>query len=77
MPTLRRLVEHPLVNLVVALVLVATSLAEGWGTLREDMLQANVGAHHGLLVFGFVNLLRTLPELMDAAEHARKAKLPG
>lgn len=72
MDWLRRTLEHPLVNLLVALVLIATSLAEGWETLHRDLVALDAGVHHGVLVFGFVNLLRTIPEVYAAAERVDK-----
>ena len=73
MRVLRRLVEHPLLNAVVALVLVGTSLAEGWETLSDDLVTFDLHVHHGVLLFGFVNLLRAIPELFEAAERMNKA----
>ena len=73
MHVLRRLLEHPIANLVVAIILIVTSFAEGWETLREDVVKLDAGAHHGVLLFGFVNLLRTIPELFEAVERGHKA----
>ncbi len=73
MRLLRRVVEHPLTNLAVAVILIVTSLAEDWTTLQEDLIHLNVGVHHGVLVLGFVKLLRVLPDLFGAAESVSKA----
>ena len=73
MHALRRLIDHPVTNLIVALILIATSLAEGWETFFEDLVNFNAGVHHGVLLLGFFNLLRTIPELFEAAERAHKA----
>jgi hypothetical protein len=68
MHALRRALDHPLVDIVVSLILIATSLAEGWGTFRNDLMTFDAGVHHGVLIFGFVNMLRPLPKLLEAAE---------
>lgn len=72
MGTLKKLVEHPVANLIVALLLIFTSAVEGWETLREDFLNLQAGVHHGVFLLGVVNLLKTIPELFHAAHHIAK-----
>jgi len=43
------------------------------GAFRQDLVALDVGVHHGVLVFGFVNLLRILPNLLEAAERTVEA----
>jgi len=73
MRRLKMLLEHPATDLSVALIMIGTSLSESWQTLSTDLATLSLGARHGVLVFGFANLLRALPQLVDAAEHARHA----
>ena len=68
MHALRRALKHPFMDVAIALILIVTSLAEGWGTLRHDLVTLDAGVHHGVLIFGFVNLMRILPNLLEAAE---------
>ena len=73
MHALRRALQHPLMDLAMALLLIVTSLSGGWGAFRQDLVALDVGVHHGVLVFGFVNLLRILPNLLEAAERTVEA----
>ena len=76
MSTLRTILHHPATNLVVALILVATSLIEGWesatgGTVRMAVgaMEMKVGAYDGVLAYGLVHMLRAIAELMEGVEH--------
>ena len=60
------------VNLGLSVILILTSIAEGWETLQEDLVQLQAGVHHGVFIFGFVNLLRVLPDLFVGAELATR-----
>ena len=75
MNKLRAVLHHPTTNLVVALILVSTSLAEVWesGTghaFRMAMggMEMKVGAYDGVLAYGLVHLLRAIAELVEGAE---------
>jgi hypothetical protein len=65
---LDRIVRHVVTQLIVALVLIGTSLAEMMETLADDFATHRVRATHGLLVVGLVQLLRALPELIEGIE---------
>ena len=73
MRALKYALDHPLMDVAIALILIVTSLAEGWGTLRHDLVTLDAGVHHGVLIFGFVNLMRVLPNLLEAAERTIEA----
>ncbi|MGH7547579.1 MAG: hypothetical protein ACREMM_05330 [Gemmatimonadales bacterium] len=75
MRKLRAALHHPTTNLVVALVLVVTSLAEVWESITGDTvemalggMEMTVGAYDGLLVYGLVHLLRAIAELVEGVE---------
>lgn len=70
METLLRVVKHPIINIVMAIILVATSLAEGWETFLDDLVKFDAGVHHGVLLFGFVMLLRSIIEALEAVKRA-------
>ena len=66
MEALKRFIEHPITNLVIASVLVITSLAEGWESFSTDLSEFDMGVHHGVLLFGIAMLLRGVVETMEA-----------
>ena len=72
---LRAVLHHPTTNLVVALILVATSLAEVWEsasghafTMTMGAMEMKVGAYDGVLFYGLVHLFRAIAELVEGVE---------
>jgi hypothetical protein len=75
METLRALLHHPTTNLVVALILVSTSLVEVWesatgATVKMAVggMEMKVGAYDGVLIYGLVHLFRAIAELVEGLE---------
>jgi len=62
------IVRHALTQLLVALVLIGTSLSEVFETLADDLTSHRLRVTHGLLVVGLVQLLKALPELIEGIE---------
>jgi hypothetical protein len=73
LPAIRRVVNNPFANIFVALILLVTSLMEAWETLSDDISGMNFGAHHGIMLFAVFQILKTLPDLMDALHFIHKA----
>lgn len=68
MNKLRIFVEHPFVNLIVALILFVTGLTEGWDSLQEDISNFDLKAHHGVMVYGFFSMLKSIPDIFLGLE---------
>jgi hypothetical protein len=73
LPALRRVVTNPFANIAVGLILLVTSLMEAWETLFDDIGSGDLGAHHGLMIFAVFQILKTLPDLMDALHFIHRA----
>lgn len=76
MKKLRAILHHPATNLVVALVLISTSLIEVWesitgGTVEMAVggMEMKVGAYDGVLAYGVIHLFRAVAELVEDVEH--------
>ena len=72
MGALKRWLENPSTNIAIALVLVVSSVAEGWGEFVGGISKFEIGVHHGVLLFGLAMLLRGIIEAMEAVERAHK-----
>lgn len=79
MKRFRAVLHHPMTNLLVALVLVTTSLIEVWesitgGTVEMAVgsMEMTVGAYDGVLAYGLVHLCRAIAELVEGVEHGLK-----
>ena len=66
MDRLKAFIEHPVINLTIAIVLISTSLAEGWESFSSDLSDIHVGAHHGVLLFGIAMLVRGIVEALES-----------
>jgi hypothetical protein len=68
-------VKNPWTNLLVGVILFTTSLYEALGSFYDDISQMHLGVHHGIMLFGLLTMLKSIPdiyeglELMYASEH--------
>ena len=61
----RALAESPWVKFTTGAVLLTSGLDEAIETLFADLSALKLGAHHGVMMLGFVNLLSALPDMLD------------
>ena len=69
---IRAVLDHPYMDLTVAGILALTSLFEAYRTIAEDLANLSLGAHHGVLIFGLVGVLRAIIELDEGLERATR-----
>ena len=69
---LRNLLYHPATNIFIAVILISTSLEEGWDTFYQDVVAAQTGAHHGVVILGIIMLIRGLVEALESFKRARE-----
>ena len=74
MDALKAFIEHPAINLIIAMVLISTSLAEGWESFSSDISEIEVGAHHGVLLFGIAMLVRGIVEALESFVRANEKR---
>lgn len=67
---LEKITQSPYLNLLSGLVLLVTSAYETWHTIDHF----SIGAHHGVLVFSVIQILKTLPEFVDGTRALAEAK---
>jgi heme/copper-type cytochrome/quinol oxidase subunit 3 len=67
---LGRFAKNPYVQMFMAVVLIVSSITEGWGSMAADVSHGRLRAFHGTLLLGIVHLLRTLPDVVEAIERA-------
>ena len=61
----RAVAESSWVKFLTGTVLLTSSLDEAIDTLVADLTALELGAHHGVMLLGFVNILSSLPDLLD------------
>ena len=70
---LRAFVKHPATQLVSGLVLVVSGLAEVIYDVMSAEQSYRLGVHHGVLLFGLVQVLGSLPELIEGIDRTVEA----
>lgn len=67
----RKIADNPYLNLLAALVLIATAIAE---MLESSEKLMEPGIHHGIiLLFGIAHMLSAVPELLHGLDEMLKA----
>ena len=67
--TLKRFVDHPMTKLGVGLILIASGLIEAYDTVLDDLHRLRVRVGHGVVILGVVNVLASLPEVIEGLQH--------
>ena len=66
---LRTISENSYLNCLVGLIMLATGLAEAGDTLWHDLGNLKFGAHHGVIVFGLLHAIKSLPDMFEGIEY--------
>lgn len=70
---LRNFVRHPAPQLATGLVLVISGMAEAIYDLISAEHSFRLGVHHGVALFGLVQVLGSLPELVEGMDRTFEA----
>ena len=68
-----KIINSPWLSLVSGIILLITSGIE----VYDKIGAAHVGAHHGILIFALVQVIRTLPEFHHAAKEIGEGRMAG
>lgn len=66
--TIRVITGHPMMALLTALILIVTGAAKAWETIEQDIAEARLGAHLGVLLLGLVSLVGAIPDVVEGLE---------
>ena len=66
---LRRFIRHPVTELGVGLILIASGLIEAYDTVLDDLHRLRVRVGHGVVILGLANVLASLPAVIEGIEH--------
>ncbi len=61
----RAVAESPWMKFTTGVVLLTSGLDEAIDTLFADLTSLELGAHHGVMLLGFVNVLSALPDMLE------------
>lgn len=63
---LEKLASNPYTEALVGIVLLVTGLAEAGDSVLEDIASGNVGARHGVILLGFVHVMKAIPSILGS-----------
>ncbi len=69
---LRKIAENPFLNLVVGIFLLISGLSEAWDTLRDDIVNLNLKANHGIIIFAILHVIKTIPDFFEGLEYIQR-----
>jgi hypothetical protein len=69
-----RVADDPRLNLCAGLILLATGLLESVALIMEDVLEMPIGAHHGIALFGFLQVIKALPDTMKGLKFVEEGE---
>ncbi|OQY00365.1 MAG: hypothetical protein B6I26_08350 [Desulfobacteraceae bacterium 4572_130] len=64
---LKKITQSEYLNLISGIILLITS---GY----ESFAEPSIGAHHGILIFGIIQILRAIPEIVHGLKELEDAK---
>lgn len=66
---IKQLIRNPIVTMVIGLLMVICGLFEAIETTFEKFLGFNIGAHHGIILFGSIQVLYALLLMVEGLEN--------
>lgn len=65
---LRTIISHPLTEMITGLILLVSGLSTAYYELADAEQTVRLGVHHGVALWGLVQVLGSLPDLIDGME---------
>ena len=72
MKTLKRIVKNPYINIIVGILFLYSGVHETVRELRE-VEGFRIGAHHGVIFFSILQILKTIPDFFEGMEYIEEA----
>lgn len=72
MGAIRRVTRHPAMNFFIGVIFMVTGGVEIWRGLGADLTAATIGAHHGVFLFGLLNVLKNIPDLFEGLKYVQR-----
>jgi hypothetical protein len=66
--TLHRVAHHPILNLLAGFILLLTGVLEALAMAVEGMFDCPISMHHGVMVFGFLHMIKSLPDVLKGVK---------
>jgi hypothetical protein len=65
---MHRIAHHPVLNLLAGMILLLTGVLEALAMIVEGMFDFPISSHHGVMVFGFLHMIKALPDVLKGVK---------
>jgi len=63
--------ENPYLNILIGVILLYSGFSEAWHEFGE-LKEITIGAHHGIILFSILHILKAVPEIFEGLEYLQK-----
>ncbi len=70
---LRKFTSNPYLNVIIGIIFLSSGIFEMIRELKE-LEEFRFGAHHGVILFALLHILKTLPDIFEGLEYVEKIK---
>ncbi|MCX8239117.1 MAG: hypothetical protein OSB05_09880 [Akkermansiaceae bacterium] len=68
---IKKITENPYLNMGVGIIFLWSGISETLSELQE-LEEFKMGAHHGVIIFSIMHILKTLPDIFEGLEYLSK-----
>ena len=68
---IKKITKNPYLNLGVGIIFLWSGISETLSELQE-LEEFKLGAHHGVIIFSIMHILKTLPDIFEGLEYVSK-----
>ena len=61
---MEKFAKNPYFEASLGIVILATGLVEAGNTIFADIMSGKIGAHHGMILLGFVHAFKAIPAIL-------------
>lgn len=68
---IKKITENPYLNMGVGIIFLWSGISETLSELQE-LEEFKMGAHHGVIIYSIMHILKTLPDIFEGLEYLSK-----
>jgi hypothetical protein len=68
---IKKITENPYLNMGVGIIFLWSGISETLSELQE-LEEFKMGAHHGVIIYSIMHILKTLPDIFEGMEYLSK-----
>ena len=73
MEKIRIFVKNPYINIIVGVLFLYSGISEAVNEF-DDIENLTIGAHHGIILFSMLHILKFVPDMFEGLEYIEKSQ---